>query len=137
MEVTETFLDNLDRLGAWGILTTDNNLTIIGWNRWLERHSGKKAADVIGKPLLEVFADLAVRSLDRYYREALDGQSCILSQRFHKYLFPMPPSVATSQLMHMQQTARISPMFEGGAIRGTLTVIEDVTERVVTELELR
>jgi signal transduction histidine kinase/ActR/RegA family two-component response regulator len=137
MEDSETFLDNLDRLGAWGILTTDENLKIVGWNRWLERHSGKWAADVIGLSLLEVFSDLIVRSLDRYYQEALQGQSSILSQRFHKYLLPMPPSVATSQLMHMQQTARISPLFEGGAIRGTLTLIEDVTERVVTELELR
>jgi signal transduction histidine kinase/CheY-like chemotaxis protein len=137
MEVTDTFLDNLDRLGAWGILTTDENLIIVGWNRWLERHSGKRAADVIGKPLLEVFEDISIRSLDRYYREALEGRSAILSQRFHKYLLAMPPTVATSQLMHMQQTARISPMFDGGSIRGTLTVIEDVTERVVTEFELR
>jgi len=137
MEVSETFLENLDRLGAWGILTTDENLKIVGWNRWLERHSGRRAADVAGLSLLDVFPDLAVRSLDRYYQEALQGQSSMLSQRFHKYLLAMPPSVATAQLMHMQQTARISPLFEGTAIRGTLTLIEDVTERVVTELELR
>lgn len=137
MEYSGTFLDNLDRLGAWGILTTDENLKIVGWNRWLERHSGKRAADVVGLPLLEVFSDLTVRSLDRYYHDALLGQASILSQRFHQYLLPMPPSVATSQLMHMQQTARVSPLFEGDTIRGTLTLIEDVTERVVTELELR
>src|SRR6478752_2621760 len=137
MEFSESFLDNLDRLGAWGILPTDENLKIVGWNRWLERHSGKRSAYVVGLSLLDVFNDLAVRSLDRYYHEALQGQSSILSQRFHQYLLPMPPSVATSQLMHMQQTARISPLFEGEVIRGTLTLIEDVTERVVTELELR
>ena len=137
MEVTPTFLEYLDRLGAWGILTTDAQLIIIGWNRWLERHTGKSAAQTVGRPLIEVYPDLVIRNLDRYYREALEGQSNILSQRFHKYLLPMPPTVPTSSLMNMQQTVRISPMFEGNKIRGTLTLIEDVTERVVTEQELR
>jgi signal transduction histidine kinase/ActR/RegA family two-component response regulator len=137
MEVTQTYLDNLDFLGAWGVLTTDENLAICGWNRWLERHSGKKAEEMVGKPLLEAFPDLVVRSLDRYYRDALDGQTAILSQRFHNYLLPFPPTTAAAHLMNMQQTVRISPLMEGGAIRGTLTLIEDVTERVVTESELR
>ena len=137
MELTQSFLDKLDCLGAWGVLTTDENLTIVGWNRWLERHSGKRAEEIVGKPLFEVFPDLVVRSLDRYYHEAVAGQASILSQRFHSYVLPFPPTTATSQLMNMQQTVRISPMFEGGAIRGTLTLIEDVTERTVTEMELR
>src|SRR5688572_15717485 len=137
MELTQGFLDKLDCLGAWGILTTDEDLTIVGWNRWLERHSGKRSEELIGKHLFEAFPDLVVRSLDQYYREAIAGQVSILSQRFHNYLLPFPPTTATPQLMNMQQTARISPMFEGGAIRGTLTLIEDVTERVATEMELR
>src|SRR4051794_36896376 len=114
MEVNQTFLDNLDHLGAWGILTTDKDLQITGWNRWLERHSGKQAAEMIGLRLLETYPDLAVRSLDRYFRDALGGQACILSQRFHKYLLPMPPTISTSHLMHMQQTVRISPLYENG-----------------------
>src|SRR6476660_1032180 len=137
MEVNQTFLDSLDRLGAWGIVTTDTNLRITGWNRWLERHSGKQSQEIVGLSLLEAYPDLAVRSLDRYFREALEGQACILSQRFHKYLLPMPPTISTPHLMHMQQTVRISPIYENGEIRGTLTLIEDVTERVVTEFELR
>jgi PAS domain S-box-containing protein len=137
MEVTPTFLDNLDRLGAWGILTTDSELRVRSWNRWLERHSGKAAGEVIGHPLLAVYPDLTVRELDRYYQQALEGQSSILSQRFHKYVLPMPPTVPSSSLMHMQQTVRISPLTEDSVIRGTLTLIEDVTERIVTEQELR
>jgi signal transduction histidine kinase/ActR/RegA family two-component response regulator len=137
MEVTPTFLDNLDRLGAWGILTTDCNLRIVSWNRWLERHSGKAAGEVIGQPLFAVYPDLTVRALDRYYQQAIEGQSSMLSQRFHKYVLPMPPTVPTSTLMHMQQTVRISPLTVEGAIRGTLTLIEDVTERIVTEYDLR
>jgi len=137
MELTKTFLANLDQIGAWGVLVTDANLVVEGWNRWLEKHSGKVSSDVVGRRLSEIYPDLAIRNLDHYYRQAQDGQSVILSQRFHQYLLPMPPTVSTPDLMHMQQTARISPIVQDGQVRGTLTLIEDVTERVATELELR
>jgi PAS domain S-box-containing protein len=137
MDVSPTFLDNLDRLGAWGILTTDRELRVFGWNRWLEQHSGKSAAEVIGQPLLETYPELKFRNLDRYFQQAVEGQSSILSQRFHKYVLPMPPTVPSSKLMHMQQTVRICPLIDHGTICGTLTLIEDVTERIVTESELR
>lgn len=137
LEFTNTLLENLEHLGSWGILTTDVDLKITGWNRWLEKHSGQKAEQVIGQSLLAVFPDLVVRSLDRYFRQAIDGQSGILSQRFHKYLLPLPPTVSHATVMHMQQTAKINPLLEGEQVVGTLTLIEDVTERVVTEQELR
>lgn len=137
MEVSQAFLQNLDHLGTWGVLTTDANLLVTGWNRWLEQRSGKSAAEVVGRRLFEVYPDLTVRSMDRYYRQALAGQSCILSQGFHKYLLPMPPTVSNTRLMKMQQTARLAPLVDQGAVIGTLTLIEDVTERIVTDEELR
>ena len=137
MEIPKTLLANLDQLGNWGILTTDEDLKIVGWNRWLEKHSGKPARKVLGQHLFSAFPDLLVRCFDQYYGQALQGHAAILSQRFHKYLLPLPPTVAGSPLMHMQQTARISPVMDGDKVCGTLTLIEDVTERVLTEQELR
>jgi signal transduction histidine kinase/ActR/RegA family two-component response regulator len=137
MEITETLLANLDQLGNWGILTTDKDLKIVGWNRWLEKHSGKPASELLGQHLLNAYPDLVVRSLDRYFHQALAGQAAILSQRFHKYLLPLPPTGNSSTLMQMQQTVRISPVMDGDRVCGTLTLIEDVTERVLTEQELR
>ncbi len=32
-----------------GILTTDTDLNILSWNRWLEIHSGFNAAEMIGR----------------------------------------------------------------------------------------
>ncbi|QDU28921.1 Autoinducer 2 sensor kinase/phosphatase LuxQ [Anatilimnocola aggregata] len=137
MEVNNTLLKNLDHLGSWGILTTDVDSKITGWNRWLEKHTGQKSEQVVGRTLFDVFPELVIRGLDRYYSQALTGQSGILSQRFHAYLLPMPPTVASASLMNMQQTAKINPLMEGERIIGTLTLIEDVTERVATEFELR
>jgi PAS domain S-box-containing protein len=137
MEVSETLLANLDQLGSWGILATDTDLKIVGWNRWLEKHSGKPAAEMVGQSLFAAFPNLVDRNLDAYYRQVLQGQAAILSQRFHSYLLPFPPTGADSALMHMQQTVRISPVMDGDRVCGTLTLIEDVTERVLAEQELR
>jgi signal transduction histidine kinase/CheY-like chemotaxis protein len=137
MQSNKAFIDNLDRLGAWGVITTDVALRVTAWNRWLEQRSGQPASAVLGRHLFELYPDLIVRGLDRYFRETLEGHACLLSQRFHKYLLPMPPSVSYTNLMHMQQTARLMPLLDDDRVGGTLTLIEDVTERIVTEDELR
>ena len=37
----------------------------------------------------------------------------------------------------MQQSVRISPLLHDGEVIGTLTVIDDVTERVIREIQLQ
>ncbi len=137
MQINDSLLANLEQLGNWGILTTDADLKIVGWNRWLEKHSGRVAGELIGQPLFNAFPDLVVRRLDHYFRQAQDGQASILSQRFHNYVVPLPPTVSGAPVMHMQQTVRISPLLNHDQVCGTIALIEDVTERVVTERELR
>jgi signal transduction histidine kinase len=82
---------------------------------------------------LDVFPDLVIRRLDRYFRQVLEGQSFLLSQRLHKYLLLLPPSVNDAGQAQMQQTVRIVPQLEDGAVRGVLCLIEDVSERVASE----
>jgi PAS domain S-box-containing protein len=137
MGLTGSTLDQLDQVGDWGLLATDADLVVTRWNRWLEQRSGLAAADVIGRPLLDVFPDLVIRRMDRYYHQALTGQTVLLSQRFHKYVIPLPPTADGTGYSHLQQTSRIVPLIEGGAVAGTLTLVEDVTERVAYEAELR
>src|SRR5262245_22717258 len=119
-----------------GIITTDERLRIRGWNRWLELRSGRKSETVIGSDLLEAFPELAARKLDSYYKRALEGQSGVLSQKLHRFLLEMPVS-EKEQTEPMRQSVRISPLLEHGEIIGTVTVIEDVTERVKRESELQ
>jgi two-component system, chemotaxis family, CheB/CheR fusion protein len=137
MGVTAGLVDELHTVGDWGILTTDAGLTITGWNHWLERQIGRPADAFLGKLLLDVFPNLLARKLDRYYQQALGGQTVLLSQRLHKYLLPLPPPLAKERFEFMQQTARVIPLVDQGAVCGTVTVIEDVTERVAYETELR
>src|SRR5678815_2589104 len=126
----------MQELAPQGILLTDSALNVVGWNRWLEEHSGRRSKDVLGKNLLELYPDLIARGLDASYRDALSGQVRLLSQRFHGYLLPMA-ATEFKEYPHMQQSARISPLSREGKVVGTLTIIDDVTERVAREVELQ
>lgn len=119
-------------LAAQGILVTDEQLNIISWNQWLEERTGKSATSVIGQNLFDLFPELVTRRLDRHYQWALEGQVRVLSQALHGYLI----SMTSLSGQEMRQAVRISPLSHDGAVIGTLTIIEDVTERVAREKEL-
>jgi signal transduction histidine kinase len=120
-----------------GILMTDAELNIVGWNQWLEQHTGRPVNDVLGQNLLTAFPELVERGLHRYYEWALEGQVRVLAQRLHGHLLAMPAPAKLNSSVQMQQSARISPLNSEGRVIGTLTIIEDVTERVVREAELQ
>ena len=128
--LTAAMLHWFDELADAGILTTDHQLVIRAWNGWLEQHLGLRRAEVIGRPLLEVFPDLVTRGFEPHYRAALNGEARVLAHRFHRYLIARPGAEAI-------QSARIAPLEFDGAIVGTITVIQDVSERVASERELR
>ncbi len=123
----------LDEMAAQGIFTTDNALVIRSWNRWLETHTGFSAAEMIGRPLLTAFPELVTRGFEPHYRAALSGQSRFFTHTFHRYL--LPGRIAAGG--EIAQNARLVPLSFQGSVVGTLTAIEDVSERVASERELR
>ena len=124
-------------LAAQGIVTTDSDLNVVEWNHWMWEHTGKTRREIIGNNLLELFPELTERRLDRHYKWALEGQVSVLSQGLHGYLIEMPAVSGEHRFAQMQQAVRISPLSHEGRVIGTLTVIEDVTERVAREAELQ
>src|SRR5215472_15324444 len=106
MKFGDAALDWFNDLSMQGILMTDAELNICGWNRWLEIHSGRSSTEMIGRNLLEACPDLVARRLDEYYRNALAGQVRVVSQRLHGYLLPMPPTIEGAHFDQMQQSAR-------------------------------
>lgn len=137
MGLSETALRELGEVTCWGVFTTDAELTITGWNRWMESHSSLSSETVVGRNLLDVFPALTERRIERFYRQALEGQMVVLSQRLHKYVVPLPSPLPESDDTWMQQTGHIAPLLSDGRIIGTMTLIEDVSDRVVYERELR
>src|SRR5512140_3091406 len=126
-----------EELDDRGVFITDDRFIVRRWNHWLAAQTGMAPADVVGRSLFELFPDLVSRGLDTSYHDALAGEVRILSQRFHKYLLPITRNFHGAGLTEMAQSARIEPLGEAGAIIGTITLIEDVTERVISERELR
>src|SRR5690242_4801668 len=134
--LNEAVLRWMNDLSAQGIFLTDAELTIRGWNHWLEIRSGRSASEMIGQNLLTAYPELIERRLNRYYKEVLEGQMHMLSHRLHRYLLPMPSQLDNSSFDFMQQSARIAPLLENEQVIGTITVIDDVTERVAYEAQL-
>ena len=121
---------------AHGVLVTDAELRISYCNRWIEKQVGRSESETKGEKLLSVFPEIAQRGLEHYYYQALKGESRVVSHGLHQYLLALP-ALAGSEVEWMQQSARIGPLVVGSEIIGTITIIEDVTERVTRERELR
>ena len=126
-----------EELSDRGIFTTDDALVVRTWNPWLEAQTGVPASVAIGASLIELYPTIKDRGLDRYYANALAGEVHVLSERFHRFLIPVPRNIQSIGLSEMAQSARIAPLTVGQSVVGTITVIEDVTERVLSERELR
>src|SRR5215472_14765999 len=82
----------LNEHGAQGIITTDAELRICGWSRWLEARTGQTGEALAGRNLFAAFPELVERKLDYYYQRALEGQSLVLSQKLHDFLLQLRSS---------------------------------------------
>ncbi|GAB4449821.1 MAG: hypothetical protein OHK0015_55110 [Chloroflexi bacterium OHK40] len=119
-----------------GVIITDRQLRVRLWNAWLEAHSGFTVDEVVGRELQSLFPELVRRGIDSYYRSVLQGNVHVLSQRLHRYLIPLAPT-ADGDLGVMRQHASIAPLTAGDAVVGTVTIIQDVSERVLYEQTVR
>ncbi len=137
MLYSRAILNWIYKFADQGIFTTDAELVFQSWNSWLELHTGKMAKDIIGKNLFEVYPELSAKNIDIYYIEALKGNKSELSQRFHKYLIPVKLQESNAFFEYMQQNVKIAPLVDNERIIGTITIIQDITERLVKELELK
>ena len=125
-----------DDLADRGIIVTDTALIVRAWNSWLVQQTGIAAEEAIGRPLVVLVPTIAARRLDEFYRRALEGEVRVLAHRFHKFLIPVAKTVHGGG-GEAAQTVRIAPLTLSGQIVGTITIVEDVSERVMSERELR
>lgn len=119
----------IQEIAPYGVLTTDRELRITSWNDWLTEHSGLDFAKVRGRLLNELYPELESRRLIERYQRALLGEVNVLSTALHKYLLPLPVPALSGGYINMLQTVRIAPLQEEGLTVGTVTIIEDVTQR--------
>ena len=121
----------------YGVITTDTELRIQSWNRWMIIQSGKSAEAVIGHPVTEIFPELKERGLLPRFERALEGEVSLLSTALHSYILELPSTIEEEAFPFMQQTGRIAPLLFKNEVIGTILVIEDVTQREIQSLALR
>jgi signal transduction histidine kinase/CheY-like chemotaxis protein len=103
----------------------------------MEVHSERAAAEVLGRPLTDLYPDLTVRGLDQYYRDALAGRVSVISHGLHGHVLRMPPTNRDLGFRDMPQSGRIGPLSDDAATIGTVTTLEDISDRLASEAELR
>jgi signal transduction histidine kinase len=130
-------LHGLGEVLELGIVALDTDLVVRGWNRWMAAASHVAESDIVGRPLLDRFAELGGGPAEAALRRALAGATTVWAHRFHHHFLPLPPPSGHAHFAHMQQSARIMPMVRDGRVTGVLVLVQDVTERVAREQELR
>ena len=120
-----------------GVFVTDAQFRLVVWNQWMEIHSGRLSSDVIGRVLFDLYPEAATRGIREHYEGAVEGSVTILSHAFHRFLLALPPTNTELGVAEMPQSAHIGPLSIDGTVIGTVTVIDDVSDRLATEHALR
>jgi signal transduction histidine kinase/CheY-like chemotaxis protein len=120
-----------------GVFVTDPQFRLVIWNQWMEMHSGRSSSDVAGCSLFDLYPETATRGIREYYEGAVDGSVTVLSHAFHRYLLALPPTNTELGAAEMPQTAHIGPLSLDGTVVGTITIVDDVSDRLTTEIALR
>ena len=121
----DLFLKCLLEANVDGIIAFDRECRYTTWNRAMERISGVKRDDVLGKNAFELFPCLIETGEDKYYLEALAGRSVVAENR--------PYQIAQSGSSGFLD-AYYSPRHdENGAVVGGVAIIRDVTDRKILE----
>lgn len=117
----DLFLKCLLEANVDGIIAFDREFRYTTWNRAMERISGVKREDVLGKRAFDVFSCLQETGEDHYYREALAGNTVVAENR--PYLLPQSGRQAFFEGYY-------SPRHdEHGEVIGGVAIIRDVTDR--------
>ena len=126
-------LEWLDSQAAGGVFSTDRDLVIRSWNRWMTVATGVPQEGALGRNLFEILPSIVERGLAGRYDDALKGEVMTLAQVLHGYLVPCQRPSGEM----MPQRSRIGPLLSGNEVIGTVTVVEDVGERVASDRQLR
>ena len=121
----DLFLKCLLEANVDGIIAFDREFRYTTWNRAMERISGVKREEVLGKCALELFACLAQTGEDQFYRAALAGQSVVAENR--PYVIPQSNRQGFFEGYY-------SPRHdEHGEVIGGVAIIRDITNRKLLE----
>ncbi len=122
---TATLLDSIED----GVVVYDLDFRYQIYNRFMEKLSGMRAEDVLGRQAFDLFPDLKVNGVDKLLERAASGET-VRSSDVPYHI----PSTGRSGWV----TGQYSPIFDfDGRCIGVVGIIREVTERKRVEDALR
>jgi PAS domain S-box-containing protein len=119
------FLKCLLEANVDGIIAFDREYRYTTWNRAMERMSGVKREEVLGKCALEIFPCLKETGEDKFYSEALAGKSVVAENR---------PFTTGQTGRHSFFDGYYSPRHdENGEVIGGVAIIRDLGDVKLAE----
>lgn len=126
---SEKYIERLIESIDDGILTFDREFRYTTWNSTMERITGKKKEEVLGKCATDIFPFLKETGEDKLFRGAIEGKEQVGSENVYTI-----PETGRDGFFE----ARYYPLRdENGEVTGGLSIVRDITERKKIELELR
>jgi diguanylate cyclase (GGDEF)-like protein len=120
-------------------MVLDSEQRVVVWNRWMERHSARPFAELLGKTFAELFPELVGTRVHLAIQHALGrGLASLLSQTLNKAtfaLFATPADAASGARMH--QAIEVVPVELEGLSRHCLVQVSNVSFAVNRERLLR
>jgi PAS domain S-box-containing protein len=124
-QAQDLFLKCLLEANVDGIIAFDREFRYTTWNRAMERISGVKREEVLGKNAFELFPCLKETGEDEYYLAALAGESVVAENR--PYIIPQTGN-------HGFFDGYYSPRHdENGRVIGGVAIVRDVSDRKIEE----
>ena len=120
-----------------GLVATDRQFMVVFWNRWMEIHSGRTAPEVMGQSLFDLYPAARLHGLRDYFERAVAGEVTVASHGLHRFVLPMPATNTALGFAEMPQSAHIGPLSDGAEVVGVVMMLEDVSDRLANEAELR
>jgi len=123
-----------------GVVVLDHDTRVLVWNRWMVKQSGIPDDVAIGRPLAEIFPELATNGrLQNAIDQALSHRlASIISPSIHRRpplpLYRDPGSRERQE--RLQQLIHVTPIYLEG-LRGCTFQVQDVTAAVNRENLLR
>ncbi|HUK55711.1 MAG TPA: diguanylate cyclase [Nitrospiria bacterium] len=123
-----TVFERLINSSVDGILAFDRGGCLTVWNPALERITGLKQTDVLGKHALDLFPGLKETREDRFIYEALLGKAGVVKDRMYHRMGEEPSFLE----------AHFGPILnEAGGIVGGFALVRDITEHKRSEARLQ
>lgn len=132
--IADQLLDIIDN----GVIIIDEDYVVVKWNPWMEKFSKTKASEITNKSLFDFYPNLKENpGFIRNTKSVFKFKNVVfMSQKLHRYLFPMPPCHIKSGFEFMQQRCTMGPLHdESGQYRFIYIIVYDVTELAASEVE--